>query len=191
MLRAHGWKAAGGGEQLLRCSEDGTALCWNSENWAALFLRTGFSELDSQNWWCTEFRGNFYKVTFFPFLFSQHYPQKCREVADARVASSPLCLSFSFSFCATYFHYCEGFMAPLARSEVNDLSRGSCSDGIVSKTVLNFPFMCLFQLTRPVCLIVFLLFFIIFKKPFSWYHPFTWSRLHINRETVAQQDRSD
>lgn len=57
-------------------------------------------------------------------------------------------------------------MAPLARSEVNDVSRGSCSDGIVSKDGLKLSFMCLFQLTRPVCLIV-LLFIIIFKKLFS------------------------
>lgn len=100
---------------------------------------------------------------FFPFLFSQHYPQKCREVADARVASSPLCLSFSFNFCATYFHYCEGFMAPLARSEVNDVSRGSCSDGIVSKDGLKLSFY-VFIPAHEACLSYCVIIYYYFKK---------------------------
>lgn len=46
-----------------------------------------FLELDSQNWMCTEFRGNFYKVTFFfPSYFSA-LGQKSSEIADAHVAA--------------------------------------------------------------------------------------------------------
>lgn len=40
-----------------------------------------FLELDSQKWWCTEFRGNFYKVIFF-FLLPIFSALGQREVGD-------------------------------------------------------------------------------------------------------------
>lgn len=54
-------------------------------------------------------------------------------------------------------------MAPLARSEVNDVSRGSCSNGIVSKDGLKLSFY-VFIPAHEACLSYCVIIYYYFKK---------------------------
>lgn len=57
-----------------------------------------FLELDSQKWWCTEFRGNFYKVIFFPpsyFLgVRSEGSRRCSRSCTGPAFGASLCVCF-------------------------------------------------------------------------------------------------
>ena len=65
MRAVRGRNDADGGEQLPRPADNGTALCWNSENWAAVFLRTGFSELVMHRVSRKLLQGDFFSPSYF------------------------------------------------------------------------------------------------------------------------------